>query len=459
VTRSCAGWVPAPAIRPSRREFSLHSRRRLLLRLRSDQTRDGSRVSDEQRQGMDEGRQSRRNSGLRGELALIFCTRTVLNSAQRIIYPFLPAIAQGLGISLVAATSLVSARMLAGLAAPLFGPLADRLGRRRVMEWGLLLFALAGVSLVSTPFRLAALVAFVLYGLSKALYDPAIHAYIGDAVPYRQRGRAIGVAELSWSGAWLLAVPASGLLIDNVGWRTPWFVLSILGLVGLWFTHARLPSGRPPPTPGRPSPVAGTTVRRWHRVLRRQHVLALLLASLMLTMANEIPFIVYGAWLEESFGLGLSVLGLLSIVVGLSEATAEVGATFLTDSLGKRRSVLLGLLGLAVSLLVLPFTSHLGIAAALAGVVLMMFSFEFAMVSLLSLATEIAPNSRALLLSFNVAAMSLGRLLGGLSGGWLWDVPHAGIWPPAVAGAVCALLAAILLGAGVGEIVGPGDGE
>ncbi len=158
----------------------------------------------------------------------------------------------------------------------------------------------------------------------------------------------------------------------------------------------------------------------------------------------------YGAWLETAFGLSLGVLGLASTVVGVAEAAAELGTTVITDRLGKLRSGLVGLLGLAASLLVLPWLSGLGLAGALAGVVLMILSFEFGLVSLLPLATELAPEARASLLSLNITALSLGRILGALLGGWLWRwqsiALHAGV------GAGCALVAALLLVRGMAGV-------
>ena len=48
----------------------------------------------------------------------------------------------------------------------------------------------------------------------------------------------------------------------------------------------------------------------------------LLLTNLLLTLAIEIPLIVYGAWLEATFGLSFTALGFASTVVGLAEASA-----------------------------------------------------------------------------------------------------------------------------------------
>ncbi len=377
------------------------------------------------------------------QLFILFLARTALNIAFRIIYPFLPSIARGLGISLTAASGLVTLRVVAGLAAPLLGPIADQYSRRRTMQVALLLFTLAGMLIAGAGTLALASLAFILFGLAKALFDPAVHAYIGDAVPYQKRGRAMGIIEFSWSAAWLLGVPAAGLLIERAGWRAPWAALIALGLLGIWLIQVGLPAVQRPAQRHSILTLGPTILAAWRGLLSRRRVVILLAVSLLLTMANEIPFIVYGAWFETSFGLSLSALGLASMVVGLAEATAEMGATVLTDRLGKQRSILLGLCGLAASLAVLPWFTRLGVVAALGGVALMMLAFEFAIVSLLPLASELAPNARASFLSINLTAFALGRILGAMAGSWLWR--WQSITPHAIAGIACALAAALLV--------------
>jgi predicted MFS family arabinose efflux permease len=397
------------------------------------------------------------NGSFRAQLATILLSRTVLNTAHRIVYPFLPSIARGLDISLAAASGLVTVRMLAGLTAPFFGPLTDRRSRRGTMEVALLLFSLASLLLVAAGSLTvaavaAAVIAFLLYGLSKVLYDPAIYAYLGDTIPYRLRGRATGLVEFSWAAAWLLGVPIAGLLLDRFGWRVPWAALFALGLLSLGLTHRGLPPAWPTARSSEATHGIALLLHSWRRLLGHRGVLALLLTNLLLMMAIEVPFIVYGAWLETDFGLGLSTLGLASIVVGLAEAAAELGTALLTDPLGKRRSVLIGLLGMAGSLLLLPTLARLGLAPALAGIVLVVLTFEFAIVSLLPMATELVPGERATLLSLRITAASLGRMAGAVMGGLLWEWQGGDIGLHAGVGAACALAAAGLMFWGMVEI-------
>jgi len=388
----------------------------------------------------------------RSWLPVILVARTSLNVSFRIVYPFLPSIARGLDISLAAASGLVTLRQVAGLTAPVLGPLADLRSRRSIMELALLIFSLAGLLLAGLGTLPAAAIAFALFGLAKILYDPTMHAYVGDTVPYPERARAIGLVELAWSGSWLIGVPAAGFLIERFGWRAPWAALFGLGLLSLAITRIWLPVGRRPQSRVERRRAIAMLLATWRDLLRRRRVVALLLISLLMTTAVEAPFIVYGAWLETDFGLSLSTLGLASIAVGLAELGGEFGTALLPDRLGKRRSVLLGLVGLTASLLLLPALARLGLVAALGGVVLVTLSFEFAIVSLLPLVTELVPEARASLLSLNMTAFSLGRILGAVMGGWLWQGQAGAIALNAVAGAACALLAALLMLLGMAEL-------
>jgi predicted MFS family arabinose efflux permease len=167
-------------------------------------------------------------------------------------------------------------------------------------------------------------------------------------------------------------------------------------------------------------------------------------------MGIEIFLIVYGAWFETAFTPSPSELGIVSGVVGLAEAGAELSTTVITDRLGKRRSVLVGLSGLAISLAILPLLSRLGQTGALVGIALILVTFEFGLVSFIPLTTELAPDARASLLSLNVMISSLGRVLGAQVGGWLWRWESIGLHM--AAGIVCMLVAAAMLLWGVPEI-------
>ena len=64
------------------------------------------------------------------QVAIFTVTRMVLNMNTRIIYPFLPVFARGLGVDLMTVSALVANRSLIGTAIPFLFPFIETRGRR-----------------------------------------------------------------------------------------------------------------------------------------------------------------------------------------------------------------------------------------------------------------------------------------------------------------------------------------
>jgi len=149
--------------------------------------------------------------------------------------------------------------------------------------------------------------------------------------------------------------------------------------------------------------------------------LGALAVSLLISASNETVGIVYGAWMEEAFGLKVTALGAASAVIGIAELAGEGSVAGFVDRLGKRRAVTLGIALNALACLLLPALG-VGIGGALAGLFLFYLTFEFAIVSSIPLMTELVPGARATLMAWNVAAFAGGRMLGSLAGPLLFDL-------------------------------------
>jgi predicted MFS family arabinose efflux permease len=345
-----------------------------------------------------------------GTLGIILLARTAINISHRIAYPFLPAISRGLGISLTAASVLITVRSLLGLTSPLFGPLSDRYGRRVMMLGALMVLGAGTLLLAGLPVYAAAIGAFVLFGVSKAIYDPAMQAYIGDLVPYHRRGRIMGITEFAWAASWLLGVPAAGYLIEWQDWRTPFAAVGILGIASLLLTR-RLP---------RTARQSSQRARlQWQSLLQNRSALSALVYGALMMFANENVFVVYGAWMEDTFGLSVAALGVASVIIGVSEAIAEGAVAAFVDRIGKKRAVMGGIVFTTAAYLTLPLLNT-NLTTALVGLAFLFVTFEFTIVASLPLVSELAPDVRGTLMAANAAALSAGRMVGSLTAATLW---------------------------------------
>jgi predicted MFS family arabinose efflux permease len=279
------------------------------------------------------------------------------------------------------------------------------------------------------------LLALLLGAVGKIIFDPAMQAYLGDSIEYGRRGRAIAITEFGWSGAALIGLPLSGWLIARAGWMSPFGVLGLLGL-GLALVLMRvLPDARP-------SHSTPYSLRHAFAVIRSSPTaLAALGIAFLLSSGNEVVNIIYGVWLERSFGLQVAALGAASAVIGLAELTGEGVVALWTDRIGKRRAVGLGLLLIALTCLTLPLTRDT-LIGALIGLFFFYITFEYTFVSLISLVTEVTPASRATLMAGNITAAAAGRALGATSGPVLFKV---GLMANGTAAALAALLSLLLL--------------
>ncbi len=378
---------------------------------------------------------------LLAQLGLITLVRLCVNTSRRFAYPFAAVLGRGLGVPLPAITSLIAANQITGLLGPLFGPLSDRWGYRTMMLVGLGLLAGGMLAGGLWPWYGVIALALFLAGLAKVIFDPALQAYIGERVPYARRGLAIGLTEFSWAGSTLIVVPLIGLLMERWGWRAPFFLLGGVGLSGLLVMRWLLPS----------EPRRTATERRgagfreaWLTLRDSRAALGAVLFAFLVAMANDLLFVVYGPWLEQSFALSTVALGASTTVIGVAELVGEGTTAALADRLGLKRAVVGGGLLVAFSYLGLPLVGHT-LLLALGGLFLIFLAFEFMMVSMISLLTELVPGARATMLAAALAAAGLGRVCGSLLGGPLWLA--GGLW-------ATGLLAAALSGLGVGCLAG-----
>lgn len=378
----------------------------------------------------------------RVQLAAITFGRLVVNTSMRMTYPFLPAIARGLDVSLGSVAQLVALRAFAGFLSPLFSPLSERFGRRLLLVLAMVAFSVGSLIVFLWPSYWPLGATLVIGSVAKVVYDPTMQSYLGDVVAYEKRGKAIAITEFSWAGALLVGAPLVGLVIAQQGWHAPFFWLAVAGAGAAVLLWRLLP-------PARVHATRAADLRAVLSVMRQHSVIwAVALYVLLAMIAQELLLIVYGDWMEQSYGLALTNLGLASAVIGGAEIFGELTAGWSVDRFGKRRVVIaLGLI-LAGVYFLMPYTS-ISLAAALVTLFIFFFLFEATFVGSMPLMTEVVPTARSVVLSVAFASAGLGRMIGALLGPVIWQ--QLGLQGNTFVGALMTLLAILVLARWVHE--------
>ena len=338
------------------------------------------------------------------QLGFLTTIRTVMNTGYRMVYPLLPVFARGMGVDVATFAIILTILQLLGLAAPLFGQVSESQGKRFTMLFGLGLYVAGMLLVFISPDFIGFSAALIMASLGKIGFDPAVQAYIGDRVPYQRRGLFMGVLEFGWSGAFVIGVPIMSWLIASSNWQTPFAVLAVITGILLLLSFIVLDADKPAKVK-RPSFLTGLRA-----ALNSRIALAGLILGGGISAANQMITVVFGLWIEDSFGIQLTALAAASFVIGLSELGGEGIVTTIADRFGKRRLIIVAISLNMLACLILPF-SAINLTTALIGLFLFYLTFETGLVATIPLASELSPLSRGMYLTIFVAAVTFGRTL------------------------------------------------
>lgn len=392
---------------------------------------------------------------VRDNLVPLTATRIVANTAYRFAPPFIAIIAgaeQGFDVSIARVGLVISISELAGFLAPLLGTFVDRVARRTAMAVGLA-GSLVGILLMAIAPNLVVLcVGLTLLNLLKSCFDLGMAAWIADRVPYDRRGRVVGLTETSWALSLLVGVSLLGLVTAVSTWR----VACVIGAVAIaacatWLDSSLRRSGDTVSggtaatgvaTSGDASPAGTPTSGAQTSGARAARAWLVPLSMFGLMGASQCLFVTFGAWLADDFDFGASRIAAVGFALGAGELLSSVSSARYTDRIGKERSVALGALLMIPAAIVLAGFDSL-LAVGLIGLAVFIVGFEYAVVSMLPIATSLFAGAPGKGFGLVIGAGTFGRGVLTFVATSLYE--SGGIAGAALAGAVCAALSAVAI--------------
>ncbi len=159
-----------------------------------------------------------------------------------LMLPALPALAADLRAGMASVQLTMSALILAfGLAQLVWGPVADRMGRRPVLLLGLALYVAASVGAANAQQVMAVVVWRALQGAAMSAAVVCARAMVRDLYE-PQEGAMVMARALTGLGGLAIASPAlGGLLVSALGWRAAVAAMGVVGAALAVFIALRLP--------------------------------------------------------------------------------------------------------------------------------------------------------------------------------------------------------------------------
>lgn len=340
-------------------------------------------------------------------LATLFLGMFVLGSAELLVVGMLTLIATDLRVSIPATGTLVTGYAMGlALGGPILTALTIKLNRRLVLVGALVLFALANLLLVLVTDYGLFLAARVVAGALQGLFIGAAFAAGIAVVPRERIGRAMSVVISGVAVSAALGSPLGTLVGQALGWRGSFTAVVGLTVITLIATLVLVPSV---PSTGAGDAAGQAKHAFAPRVLAVLGLTLLLYAALFAALTYLVPF------LQDVTGVSGALISAFLLAYGVATAAGSFSGGRFADT-NAARTLIVGTIGVAVSLLALYLIGAVALLAALALLALGLFvgvmtpSLQYRVMSL-------AGPGGALAQSLPASAVNVGIAFGAAAGG------------------------------------------
>lgn len=323
-------------------------------------------------------------SSWRRTLIVVWITEFIALIGFAVVMPFLPLYVKELGVTdpnqvkfwsglILSAHSLTMA-----IFAPIWGSLADRYGRKRMLEratfGGAIVMTLMGFAQSPQQLLVLRLIQGALTGTV-----PAATTLVASIVPRERTGFALGWLQMGIFAGVSIGPLVGGVIADTLGYQSSFFFtgvcLLLAGLGVLFFVEENFK---------RPAPKPEEQGAHWWdgfaQIIRSREVVTVLVTRLLTRTGGRIIGPVLPLFVEALLPPGSRVATMTGLVSGASAAASAVGAVIwgrTGDRVGYRRVLLVSTVAGSVFYFLQATVTNttqllilqLGVGAALAGTV------------------------------------------------------------------------------------------
>ena len=246
--------------------------------------------------------------------------------------PALPSIGSSLNTSMPAVQASLMVFFIAmGVGQIIYGPVSDMLGRKRPLFFGLAVFALASVGCALAPDIQTLIVLRFIQGLGASAAMVIPRAVVRDLHTGVDAARLMSLLMLVFSVSPILAPLFGSLLIDWLGWRSVFWAITIIAVLGLILLTTSLTETRPPAQ--RVNSTVRSALAGYGVLLRDRHFLGLVfigafgMSSFFAYLANS-PFVMINHFglTPRQYSLAFAINA--ASFIGISQFTGRLAARF-----------------------------------------------------------------------------------------------------------------------------------
>lgn len=311
------------------------------------------------------------------------------------------------------------------IASPIVGRISDKVGRKPMLVWGLLIFAIAEFVFALAQHLWLFDLSRAVDGLSAAMFVPTSMALAADITSEKDRAKVIGWLSAAFSGGLILG-PGLGGMLAHVNYKFPFWVAGILGLISTIVAWQFLPHDEAELLKSETkNPENELLAGGWSQIKQIMTPTLITLFGMIFVAAFGLAGFesIYSLYVNEVHNFDLSAIALVLTLNGIISLILQV---FFFDRLVRwlgevrlmRYSFFLSVIG---TILVIYDHSHWHIIVA----TLFVFeAFDLLRPAITTLLTKMSTANQGLLNGINMSLTSVGNIIGPLISGYLLDVNY-----------------------------------
>jgi MFS family permease len=182
------------------------------------------------------------------------------------------------------------------------GAIADRMGRKVVIIFSLILSSLSALGMGFAPTLGIFIAVVVLVGTLSSIGHPAHEAVVADLLPPGKRAEGYGIIRVVFNVAVIIAPPIAGLLIAN-SYLTLFIVDAVISLISAGIVLFALPETKPRAHAHAKPETIKQTFAGYGRVFKDTPFLAFIGVTVMMTLVYMNMNSTLGVYLRDQHGL------------------------------------------------------------------------------------------------------------------------------------------------------------
>ncbi|WP_310831741.1 MFS transporter [Paenibacillus pedocola] len=359
----------------------------------------------------------------RGAMLMLMISIFLTFTGIGLVVPILPTYMNELHIGGSVVGMLVAAFSLTQLiVSPLAGRLSDRMGRKRIIVLGLIVFAFSELAfgVAHQPWML--FVARMLGGIGAAMIMPAVMAYVADTTSMDERAKGMGLINAAITTGFIIG-PGIGGYLAEFGIRVPFFAAAVAAAFVAIITFILLPESRaaavhdPASAQQKNESLAAQLLRSY----REPYFIGLIIVFVMsFGLANYET--VFGLFVDHKFGFTPKDIAFVLTFGSIAGAVVQLTVfSWILNRFGENRVISVCLLASGVFILLTLFVH--GYFAIMAVTFIVFLAMDILRPAVGTQLSKMAGESQqGFVMGMNSAYTSLGNIAGPIVAGILFDL-------------------------------------